>query len=393
MAIRYSYDDTTTSKRGIGDSIWMIDFTEAPLLQLFGFGSENLNKFDIQNWPSTKVEWLQDTMAPFESTIAEDLTDSEIDVDVATGHGVYFRNGDVVGVLDANGEVAEKMLVTSVSTDTLTVGTRTLLGTPTTHTTGATIVILTRAMPENSTYTTGYITTPTAPYNYTQILSQAVELSRTEAKLSRYGVEDQMAYQVAKLFDASGSEGKLAQLLHRTFYYGVRQQRTNQTTARGMMGGFETFVTAGATSTDHVFDKAQAAITKQDVHKVIRAARSSGGRITHIVTGAWGYEKLHSMYEDNTRTTEVELARGVAEMEMIRTPHGEVGLVFDFMCPQHAYYFVNADKIGWIPFDDFMASDIETMADGYAQDVVGEYTFVLANPESHGLIYGASTTK
>src|SRR5690606_8751548 len=391
--VRFSYDDTVTTKRSIGDAIYMIDFTEAPLLQLFGFGSENLSKFKVVNWPSTMLEIIEDIMSPFESKIAEDLDNAETEIDVASGHGSYFRKGDVVGILDANGEVAETLLVLSVSGDTLTVDTRGDVSTATTHSNGATIRILTRAMPENHTYTTGHSTVPTVSYNYTQIISQAVEVSKTERAISRYGIEDQLDYQVAKLFSDGGSQGKLAQLLHRTFYYGVRQKRASSGNAYGMMGGYSTFVNVNTTSSDHVFDLNQAAITKKDIHRVLRAIRSSGGRCTHLITGAWGMEKIQSLYEDNIRTTEMQTTRGNVPVEAIRTPHGEVKLVYDFMCPEHMYNFVNAEKIGWIPLRDFEASEMNTLADGWAKDVVGEYTFMVACPKSHGQIYGASTTK
>lgn len=53
---RTTYTDTGTIKRGIGDVIKMIDWTEAPLLNLLG--TKNEGKFRLQNWPNTKVEWI-----------------------------------------------------------------------------------------------------------------------------------------------------------------------------------------------------------------------------------------------------------------------------------------------------------------------------------------------
>lgn len=404
MTVRASYTDTTTNVRAVGDSIFNIDFQEAALLQLLGWKSSNLKKFAVRNgWPSTKIEWLEDTNTPFRSLVGESGFDgSETDLTVDTGHGVYFRKGDILGICDtttdtATGPFQEKVLVTAVSGDVLTIvrGYGATSGTSAAQNTG--VVLLTRANAENSLYTTEHITTPTAPYNYTQILDASVELSRTESMMMRHGIPDHMDMQISKLFDNDGSEGRLAQLLHRTFYYGERVIRSSGD-AYGSMGGFETYVTTSLASASHVVDLNAAAITKKDIHGVLRAIRDANGRVTHIVTNSWGIEKIQGFYEDSIRTTKEERVLGSPEVEAIRTPHGEVKLIYDWMCPAGSYYFINADKMGWVPFDDFHRKSIYGNAesnpyDGVIEQVLGEYTFALANPKSHGLIYDASLTK
>lgn len=401
MAERLSYTDTTTNIRAVGDAIYNIDFQEAPLLQLLGFKADNLKKFAVkQGWPSTKIEWLEDVNVPFTTLLAESgFDDSETDMTVTTGTGQYFRKGDILGIYPTGtttGAFQEKVLVTAVSGDVLTIvrGYGATSGTAALINTG--IRLITRAMPENSIYTTEHMTTPTAPYNYTQILDASVEMSRTEMRMMRYGIDDHMDMQIAKLFNDGGQEGRLAQLLHQTFYYGERVQR--DASNYGSMGGFETFVTTTTASTDHVFTLSDAALQKKDIHKVIRAIRSSNGRATHIITGAWGIEKIRSLYEDKVLTRQEDRVMGSPEVEAIRTPHGEVKVIFDWLCPQDRYYFLNADKCGWIPFDDFARKTVyngeeNSPYDGRVEKVFGEYTFGLANPKSFGLIYGASTTK
>lgn len=383
---RYSDTDTGITKRAISDVINMIDWTEAPLLRIFGFGSKNVSKFNIVNWPSTKVEWIEDTMSPTTSLLTEDLDTSETGVDVTAATGAYFRQGDIIATYAAAAPtvILEKMLVTSVSTDTLTVVRGYGATSGTAASTGDTVKVLSRAMPENASYTTGHTTTTTQPYNYTQILSQAVEVSRTASKISTYGIEDLMDYHVAKLFANNGSMGVLAQRLANTFYYGERVQRVSGT-AYGSMGGFESFVTTNAT------DLSGDAIQRSDIHKTIRDIRNAGGSVTHLITGSWGIEKITSMYE-GLISMEQDKTLGGSEIQTIKTPHGKVKVVYDWMCPEDRYYLVNAAKIGWLPFDDFKRSELDTLKDGYAVDVVGEFTFALANEKSHGYIYGASTS-
>jgi hypothetical protein len=113
---RTTLTDTTNQKRSISDAIFMIDWTKAPLLRLFGLEAES--KFRLVNWPSTKAEILEDTMSPTASALNGAINNSVTSVVVTTGQGQYFRQGDII-LVDT-----EQMLVISVSTDTLTVNTR-----------------------------------------------------------------------------------------------------------------------------------------------------------------------------------------------------------------------------------------------------------------------------
>lgn len=381
---RYSFSDPNINIRSIADVVNMIDWQEAPLLRIFGFSRKNVNKFSILNWPATKVELIEDTMPSFTTTLAEDLDNSELAWDVAASTGQYFRTGDLIGVLGSDGQVREKAVVDSVSSDTITVKARGYGDTNNvTHDNGRTVVILSRIMPEGANYTTGYTTTTTQPYNYTQIISEAVKVTKTDAAVLKYGIEDEMDYQVSKLFADGGSAGRLAQYLQRIWYYGERVQRDGSND--GSAGGFETFVTT------NVIDLNGAAITRDKIHQVIRQIRVAGGKVTHLITGAWGMEQLTAMYEQTIQTTRDETIGG-SEIQTIMTPHGKVKLVYDWMCPEDRYYFANADKVGWLPLRDFAAGKIAEQGDFFVTDVVGEYTFLVANEKSHGYIKEAATS-
>lgn len=375
---RTSYTDSNVNMRSIADAVFMIDWTEAPLLNILGFGPENVRKFELVNFPSTKVEWIEDTMSPYTTTMDESgFDDSETDLTVASGTGSYFRQGDIIAV------ESEYMLVTAVSTDTLTIVRGYGGTTAAAHTTGNTVTLLTRAMPEGADATTGHTTTTSQPYNYSQIISEAAKATKTAIAIKKYGIADEMDYQVGKLFANGGQAGKLAQFLQRTFYYGKRVQRTSS--AYGSMGGFGVFVTT------NVSNLASASLQRSDIHTKIRQIRDAGGMCTHLITGSWGLEKINGMYEGSIRTTRDE-TRGGSEITMVKTPHGEVEVVYDWMCPAGYMYFLNQEKCGWLPVRPFEAGKIAEQGDYFVTDVVGEYTFGIANEESHGLIYGFSTS-
>lgn len=372
---RTTLTDTGNQKRSISDAIFMIDWTAAPLLNIFGIDSAK--KFQLVNWPSTKAEIIEDTMSPYTTTLNGSHNNSTTTIAVASNTGAYFRQGDVI-LIDS-----EKMIVTSVSSDNLTVATRPYGSTSAaSHSSGATVTLVTRAMPEGNDYTTGHTTTTTQPYNYTQILSEAVKVTKSEQAMSKYGVDDTMDYHVGKLFANNGAAGKLAQLLQRTFYWGERVQRS--ASAYGSMGGFKIFVTTNVTNLS------SATLQKSDIHTKIRQIRDYGGEATHIITGSWGMEKITAMYDSSVRTT-IDEKRGGSAITMIRTPHGEVEAVYDWMCPAGEMYFVNKNKIGWFPMRKFDTNEVKEQGDYFVKDVVGEYTFMLANEKSHGLIYGFDT--
>ncbi len=293
-------------------------------------------------------------------------------------NGAYFRYGDVIQV------DSEKMLVTAVSGNDLTIVRS--WGTPAaaSHNDASTITILTRAMPEGATYTTGHTTVTSQPYNYTQIVSEAASVSKTELAMTRYGIEDSLDYQVAKLFADGGRAGKLARFLAATFYHGERVQRAAGD-AFGGMGGIGTFVTTNVSAL------AGAALQRSDIHTKIRTIRDAGGACDTLITGSWGVEKITQMYEGYITMTQ-SATRGGSKITSVQTPHGEVELVYDWMCPAGYMYFVDSAKIGWLPMRPFATTKISEQGDFYVTDVVGEYTLVVANEKSHGIISGFSTT-
>lgn len=372
---RTSLTDTGNQKRAISDAIFMIDWTAAPLLNIFGIDSAK--KFNLVNWPSTKAEIIEDTMSPYTSALSAGINNSTTTIPVTTGTGQQFRQGDII-LIDS-----EKMLVISVSSDNLTVATRPYGSTTAaSHSSAAVVTLLTRAMPEGANATTGHTTTTTQPFNWTQILSEAAQVTKTEQAMSKYGISDTMDYHVGKLFANGGQAGKLAQMLQRTFYYGERVQRS--ASQYGSMGGFKTFVTTFARA------MGGASLQKSDIHERIRLVRDAGGEVTQIITGSWGMEKITAMYEGAIRMTTNE-KRGGSAITMIRTPHGEVEAVYDWMCPPGEMYFTNKEKIGWFPMRPFETNDIKEQGDYWLQDVVGEYSFMVANERSHALLTGFDT--
>lgn len=361
--------------------IHLLAWTDTPLLNKLGL--DNASKFKLVNWPNTKFEWIEDEMPARSGTINEALDSSETGVDVQTGEGDLLKTGDIIKVDD------ELMYVVSVATDTATV-TRGYGGTTAaSHNDDTPWQRVTIARLEGAQATTGYTTTVTAPYNYTQILSEAIEITRTQKKMPTYGYSDTMAYHLSKLIGGDqmiGSRykaGTLPILLENTFWYGRRQLGTK--TVSRAMGGFKQFVTTNVTNLSG------AALTRKHIEDKAQAIYDAGGRLDTIIVGSWLKRKISSLYEGMVRTERSE-ERGGSVINWIETDFGALEVMWHPRCPAGELDLVDSSRCGWLTYDSFDLYKHDTGGDSELTDVVGEFSFVLANEESHGYLYGASTT-
>jgi hypothetical protein len=376
---RNTYSDTAPNMRSIGDIIQMIDWTEAPLLRKFGVNNES--KFRLVNWPQTKYEWLEDTMSARSTTLAEEAAQAEGEIDVTDGS--IFKEGDVVKVAD------ELMYVSSVASNTITVvrgfaGTSDVL-----HATALPIELVTIARLEGADYDTGHTTTVSNPFNYTQIFAEAVKVTGSEAVNTKYGINDTMAYHLAKLMGGSNGvgekfrAGKLPILLQKTFYHGHDALGT-ATTARAM-GGFEEFVTTNVT------DLSNAKLQRSHIEDAFQTCFENGGDPDLIICGATQRRKITSFYEGLITTTNSE-TRGGSRIDTVKTDFGEMEIMYDRWCPTDRLYIVDSTKLGWITYRPFQVYDRPSTGDYSVKEILGEYGFVLVNQTAHAYIKNASTT-
>jgi hypothetical protein len=359
----------------------MIDWTEAALLNKLGTNAEK--KFRFLNWPHTKYEWLEDTMSPRSGTINEALDDTETGVDVAAGQGDYLKAGDVLKI------DSELMYVSSVATDTATVIRGFGGSTAAAHNNASAWSLATIARLEGADFTTGHTTTVSNPYNYTQILSEAVRVTGSEQKDNKYGINDTMAYHIAKLIGGSdgigskGKAGKLAIALQQIFYYGRRAQGS-ASTARAA-GGFEYFVTTNVTNAN------SAALTRKMIEDTMEDCYLAGGSPDTIVCNSWAKRKITSFYEGTIRTERSE-ERGGSNITTIVTDFGEIEVLFDKWAPSDRLYLIEPEKMGWVTYRPFDIYNRASVGDYEVKDVLGEYGFALCNETAHGYIHTFSTT-
>ena len=374
---RTSYTDTTAQKRAIADYIDNINPTEAPLCKYLGIGEKGqggqskVKAFRIVNWPSTKVEWLEDTLAPLATTLAASATSGTTAVTIRNAN--YCRSGHLLLLTGASGEY---VLVTSVSSDSLTI-TRAWGGTQATHAASGTVEIVSNAHVEGETSVASTTTDVSAPYNYTQIFEDQVKVTRTHSKVTQYGITGEYDYQTAKKFKEQ------VKLMEKTFFHGQRQEGA-ATTSRGM-GGLKTFITDNTTAVGSV------ALTEKQLLDSIQSAWTDGGEPNLIVCNAWVKRKINSFYESPVRTTRKE-SRGGVVIDTIDTDFGSFEVMLNRWCPSTEMYILDTQYIGILPLDSFFEEELAKSGDYKLGHIVGEYSLVVRNDKAHALLTGISTT-
>lgn len=370
---RTRYTDTGIARRSVAKAVDNIEWKEAPLIHLLGL--DNAKKFGLQNFPNTKVEWIDDTLSPRSDQLAEALDNSETGVDV--DNGTYWKEGDIAQV------DAELMYVASVSSNTLTVVRGFGGTTAATHADDSPIYKRTIARLEGAAATLGHTTVTTQPYNYSQIFEEAVQVSGTQQAITDYGISDTLGYHVAKKIGGGngmgsrGKAGELVILLAQTFHYGYRAQ--GSASAARAMGGFKQFVTS------HVTDKNGAAVERSDLLDLMQAIYLDGGSPDTIITGAWGLRKITQWF-DGYITTERSEMRGGSKITTIVTDFGDLNVEFDRWSPNDELKVAEKDYMGWCAVRPWFVKQLADLGDYEWVDIIGEYTFVLKNQKAHGYI-------
>jgi hypothetical protein len=180
-------------------------------------------------------EWFEDDLRQNIVTIAGAESANSVTFDVTSGQGVRVRVNDL---LISN--TGESLLVTSISTDALTV-TRTMGAVAkTAYVSGAEFVLAGTAMLEGANAPTSVWKGKVAVENYIQIFRDMVELTETQANTDNYGTDDR-SHQRRKV----AIEHKRA--IEQAFLFGDKFEDTSAAQTRRGTGGLLSYITTNVT--------------------------------------------------------------------------------------------------------------------------------------------------
>lgn len=178
-----------------------------------------------------KVQWFEDQLIPRLSAVNGSQTNSDTSIEVTTGTGQYFRAGDLV----RNARTNEAILVSSVSTDTLTVTRGAGRVAAAAMNDGDQLLIVANAAAQGATLGTRKQTKKVNNYNYTQIVRSPFGFTNTMIASKLYAGNE------------PANEARKKSIEHKRqieyiLFWGARGDSESSTSVAGQCGGLYEFV-------------------------------------------------------------------------------------------------------------------------------------------------------
>jgi hypothetical protein len=375
QGIQTSYSATLPQKRTITDRIIMVD--PMSIAGLNALGLHNEAKFAFVNSPGRTYEWLEDTYLDRSDTAADvNMTSVTTTTTVAVTTGTKFNVGDVIQI------DSEYMWVSSISTNTLTV-VRDFGGTQATHASTSTVYIRYNTRMEGAAVgSDNGFTEPTTGYNYSSILQKAINVSRSNALIPRYGIGDVVEREIDKGMD------ELTMKLNLALYHGQRAVGSASAGSPRSMGGLATFITTNPSSAS------SAALTQKMIEDEIEQCWGAGGEPNLILCNSWAKRKIGSFFEGYVQTTRDETRGGIVINQLANpVTGGFIDVVVDRHCPTNYLWLLDTRYVGFITLDPFFHEELGKVGDSasYGQ-IVGEYGLVVAYEKAHSNVNTFSTS-
>jgi hypothetical protein len=366
------YDNTVPDKRMVTDRILNMNPLEVVAYSYLG---TDMGKFAFTNIDETLYEWLNDTNIPRTDILTDVLSDTT-GTTVTVTTAALFQPGDVWKV------DSELIWVSSMSGSVITM-TRGFAGsTAATHADNVVATRVSRARIDGDDADDSPSTEVTSSYNYTQIFQRTVNLSRSSLKKNRYGIANLEDYMINKHMDEMMMDLSLLP------YHGGRGAGTENTVARSA-GGLNTFITGNvtyATSTALTGGTALA-LTRRHIDDTFALIHADGGDPNLIMTTSWAQRKVNDFYEGFVSTERSEQLGGILIKKLQNPISGKiVDIAVDRKCPSGQLWMLDTGYISYYPYDPFFYERLAKTGDAVKGEVVGEYGFVVANADWHGVV-------
>lgn len=366
-----SYSDTTPHVRVIADVIKIIDPVDTPLIAALAGLDAARGKFAI-NQNGYKIEILEDEYDPLTSTCAHGETILTSDTVFTVADGSMLQDGHVIKIDD------EYMVVKSVSTNDVTVYSRSYGGTNATHTGSVAFEIVGMARLEGDDADYGPIVDISAPYNYTSIFQKAIQVSGTQQEIDQYGIDDEFAYQSAKAVPA------LLRLVEKMAFHGVRD--AGSAAAPRSAGGLLTFITNN-------YVAAGGGLAKTDIDNLAEYIMIDGGIPDILAMHPSIANDLRALIDSSSfvRVDQENSVFGMQQITRINTQYGPLRLVESRWCPTSHAFMLDSRKVGFYTLRPFAEKMLAVSGDSVKGEVVGEFSLLVANDKAHGFVSGLTT--
>ncbi|MFC1714857.1 DUF5309 family protein [Candidatus Poribacteria bacterium] len=365
-----SYDQSNVNDYTIAEGIHMISPTDTPL-QLM------LPKVQVG---SAKNEWIEDELTAQTTTLAAAIsTTTATSATIASGDGADKFPPDVATYNTVIRVDQEYMLVTAVSTDTLTITRGYGSTTAATHSSGASVHIVSQIEHEGADGKQAVARSRTRPSNYTQTFSRTVEVSGVQEAIKKLGgITSEVDYQIMQAMR------QLALELEKTIVMGVKSQAGDGSSTFRTMGGLWALMSTNRTSDSGSIDTTA-------IETDIRSIWDAGGVPRAIVTSGKLAQDISNLYADRIRT-DVQAAVGGVNITSIINPLGvgPIAIIPHRMVADGEYYMLDTTRVALGYLRPFIMKDLADDGDADKRWIGGDYTLQLMNEKAHAYRYGFS---
>ena len=365
-----TYSDTAAQQRVISDWIFNIDPMDTPVIARLGMNAKE--KFKLiaasREANNTKIELLEDTYEPLTTTANNNTTISTTTLSFTVTDASLFNPGDII-LLDAEYMVVADGGV-NITTNVITVDSRTYGGTRATHAVGATITFVGSARVEGDDADYPGLTSLTNVYNYTSIFQKGIKVTGSEDQMAQYGKPaGEYDYQMNKVIP------ELTRRIERAFFHS--QRRIGTATQARSMGGIGTYVTNVPSGSS-----ISTTITKDAVEAAALALYNNGAHPDMLILPPGGAANLRAILNTSSfvNITQENTMFGMRSITRINTQFFEnIELLPSRHCPPKQAWLVDSSKIGLYPYRDFFEQPVARTGDSRKGEVIGEFSMLVAN--------------
>lgn len=367
---------------------------ELQLLKLFG-GLEG-----AEEAAGLKYEWMSDDQWKLRDTVNNNpLLVGDTALDLSGNNAHRYPRGTILQLGRPSDNVAPELVWVSAQADanTLTIvrayaGTTALQWAQNTE-----LLVAGFSEVENATWTLRQTSIKVFAYNYMTFIKGAVRGSWANEAIRKYGIGPGM-----DINEQMGRFMKQAvQSFNNMLLLGQRDPGVGANEPASM-GGVDFFVTSANGA--YVTDLGGAALTLADITTMLRnrfyeVGAENVGKT--LLVDYWGYQKIQSFFEGTVRMRSEENAAGLI-IDRLRTPIGDVEILFDPVVPKGKMYLLRPDRIKIVRLPDppgyppsrlhIGQSGNTALGDFTELYVYGVYGCVVKNPETMGIITDYSIT-
>ena len=335
---------------------------------------------------NTKVEWLEDTLSPVQTTIATVTDQTHL---ILASPTPAIKAGSIIRFA-TSGDVSRSEYQQVVSNTAGTLVTTAAYGGSTTATkaVGDKVYLVASPRLDGSDPVVDPGQEPAVAFNYTQIFDTTAQVSRTAEAVRIYGLDNALDYEV------QNGLKRLAFEMNASMVYGVKVQRSGAN--QGTMGGILQYLAGG--NIDATGGAVSATIINNMLEKIFQQG-GIGGRFG-IVCNTNQARKLSAfLYSQNTPIMHTDGGR-VPYGNAILSFRGDLPVAQGFEAdvivepnfPKDQIAIVDLDRITLRPLVNSQLMDRDATppgADYFRRRILGEYTLEVKNgQQAHALATG-----